>query len=65
MRRLQHAPKMGTILVAAALTAFAVVALFLTVLPATIAGFATLTLGIYAAIAGVVLLLLGIFLEGL
>jgi hypothetical protein len=56
---------MGTILVAAALTAFAAVAFFLTVLPASIGGFATLTLGIYAAIAAVILLLLGIFLEGL
>jgi hypothetical protein len=63
-RRSNQAPKMGTILVAALLTVFAALVFFTVLLPGTIAGFASGTLALYAAIAAFVILLLGIFLEG-
>lgn len=56
---------MGTILVAALLIIFAAVAFFTGLLPAAIAGFATATLALYAAIAAFLILLLGIFFRGL
>jgi hypothetical protein len=66
MRRRTHwAPKVGTIAVAALLTIFAVLVFFSAVLPATILGFAAGTLAVYAAVAAFVLLLLGIFVEGI
>lgn len=65
MGRTQHAPRRGTILVGAVLTVFAAAALFLTVLPARVVGLEVETLGIYAAIAAAVVLLLGIFFEGI
>jgi hypothetical protein len=62
---MQQAPKTGTIVFAAVLTAFAAVALFLDVLPATILGQPTPTLGIYAAIVAFVVLLIGVFVDGI
>jgi len=56
---------MGTILIAALLTVFAALGFFTTLLPDTIAGFASVTLALYAAIAAFVLLLLGVFVEGI
>lgn len=64
-RRSNRAPKMGTILVALVLTVFAAVVYFTSLLPATIAGFASVTLALYAAIAAFVILLLGVFVEGI
>lgn len=64
-RRSNQAPKMGTILVALLLTVFAAVVFFTSLLPATIAGFASVTLALYAAIAAFVILLLGVFVEGI
>jgi hypothetical protein len=64
-RRSNQAPRMGTILIAALLTIFAALGFFTSVLPATIAGFATVTLALYAAIVAFVLLLLGVFVEGI
>lgn len=64
-RRSNQAPRMGTILVAALLTIFAALVFFTSLLPATLAGFATGTLALYAAIAAFVILLLGIFFEGI
>jgi hypothetical protein len=64
-RRSNKAPKMGTILVAALLTVFAALVFFTTLLPATIAGFASATLALYAAIIAFVILLLGVFVEGI
>jgi hypothetical protein len=63
-RRSQWAPKAGTIAVAAVLTVFAAVAFFTNLLPGTIAGFATATLALYAAVAAFVIMLLGVFLKG-
>jgi dolichol kinase len=63
-RRSNHAPRSGTIVLAAVLTVFAALVFFTSVLPATIAGFATGTLALYAAIVAFVLLLLGTFIEG-
>ncbi len=56
---------MGTILVALLLTIFAALVFFTSLLPATIAGFASATLALYAAIAAFVILLLGVFVEGI
>jgi len=56
---------MSTILVALLLTVFAAVVLFTSLLPATIAGFASVTVALYAAIAAFVILLLGVFVEGI
>jgi hypothetical protein len=64
-RRSNQAPKMGTILIAALLTIFAALVFFTSLLPATIAGFASGTLALYAALAAFVILLLGIFIEGI
>jgi hypothetical protein len=65
MRRRSHwAPRTGTIAVAAVLTVFAAVVFFTNLLPGTIAGFAAGTLALYAAIAAFVILLLGVFIEG-
>jgi hypothetical protein len=64
-RRSNQAPKMGTILVAALLTIFAALVFFTSLLPATIAGFPSGTLALYAALAAFVILLLGIFIEGI
>jgi hypothetical protein len=63
-RRSNQAPKMGTILVAVLLTIFAALVFFAGVLPGTIAGFASATLALYAAIIAFVILLLGVFTEG-
>jgi hypothetical protein len=65
MRRRSHfAPRTSTIAVAALLTVFAAVVFFTNLLPGTIAGFAAGTLALYAAIAAFVILLLGVFVEG-
>ena len=65
MRRRSHfAPRAGTIAVAALLTVFAALVFFTNLVPGTIAGFAAGTLALYAAIAAFVILLLGIFIEG-
>jgi Na+/proline symporter len=63
-RRSQWAPRTGTIAVAAVLTVFAALVFFTNLLPGTIAGFATATLALYAAVAAFVILLLGIFVKG-
>ena len=63
-RRSNFAPRFGTIVVAAVLTVFAALAFFTDLLPGTIAGFATGTLALYAAIAAFVVLLLGVFIDG-
>jgi hypothetical protein len=65
MRRRTHwAPRAGTIALAALLTVFAALVFFTSMLPGTIGGFAAGTLAIYAAIAALVILLLGVFIEG-
>jgi hypothetical protein len=64
-RRSNQAPRMGTILIAALLTIFAALGFFTSVLPDTIAGFASVTLALYAAIVAFVILLLGVFVEGI
>ena len=63
-RRSNYAPRSGTILLAAVLTIFAALVFFTSMLPGTIAGFATVTLALYAAIVAFVLLLVGTFVEG-
>ena len=63
-RRSNYAPRSGTILLAAVLTIFAALVFFTSLLPGTIAGFATGTLALYAAIIAFVLLLVGTFVEG-
>ena len=66
MRRRTHwAPKAGTIAVAALLTIFAALVFFTSVLPGTLLGFAAVTLAVYAAVLAFVLLLIGIFVEGI
>ena len=65
MRRSNQAPRMGTIFVAALLTIFAALVFFTSVIPGTIAGFATGTLALYAAVAAFLLLLIGTFVEGI
>jgi hypothetical protein len=65
MRRRSHwAPRAGTIAVAVVLTVFAALVFFTNLLPATVAGFAAGTLALYAAVAAFVILLLGVFIEG-
>ena len=65
MRRRSHwGPRAGTISVAAVLTVFAALVFFTNLLPGAIAGFAAGTLALYAAVAAFVILLLGVFLEG-
>jgi dolichol kinase len=64
MRRSNQAPRMGTIFVAALLTIFAALVFFTNVIPASIAGFASGTLALYAAIAAFVILLIGTFVKG-
>ena len=65
MRGRSHwAPRAGTIAVAAVFTVFAALVFFTNLLPGTIAGFAAGTLGLYAAVAAFVILLLGLFLKG-
>jgi hypothetical protein len=64
-RRSNQAPRMGTILIAALLTIFAALGFFTSVLPDTIAGFASVTLALYAAIVAFVILVLGVFVEGI
>jgi hypothetical protein len=65
MRRRSHwAPRVGTIAVAALLTIFAALVFFTNVVPGTIAGFAAVTLALYAAIAAFAILLLGVFVKG-
>ncbi len=63
-RRSNYAPRSGTIVLAAVLTVFAALVFFTSLVPATIAGFATGTLAIYAAVVAFVLLLLGTFIKG-
>jgi hypothetical protein len=63
-RRSNQAPRMGTIFVAALLTIFAALVFFTSVIPGSIAGFASGTLALYAAIAAFVILLIGTFVEG-
>lgn len=63
-RRTNYAPRSGTILLAAVLTVFAAVVFFTSLLPGTIAGFATGTLALYAAVIAFLTLLLGTFIEG-
>jgi hypothetical protein len=63
-RRSNYAPKSRTIVLAALLTVFAVLVFFTSLVPATIAGFATGTLALYAAIVAFVILLLGTFVDG-
>ena len=65
MRRRSHwAPRLGTIAVAVVLTIFAALVFFTNLLPDTVAGFAAGTLALYAAVAAFVILLLGVFIEG-
>jgi Na+/proline symporter len=64
MRRRSHwAPRAGTVVLAAVLTVFAALVFFTNLLPGTIAGFATGTWALYAAIAALVALLLGVFVK--
>ncbi len=64
MRRRSHwAPKAGTVILAAVLTVFSALVFFTNLLPDTIAGFATGTLALYAAVAALVVLLLGVFVK--
>ena len=64
MRRRSHwAPRAGTVVLAAILTVFAALVFFTNLLPDTIAGFASGTLALYAAVAALVILLLGVFLK--
>jgi hypothetical protein len=64
-RRSRWAPKTGTIAVAALLTVFAALVFFTNLVPAHVAGFAAGTLALYAAVAAFVILLLGLFIEGI
>jgi hypothetical protein len=63
-RRSNWAPKSATIVVAALLTVFAALVFFTDLLPAHVAGFAAGTLALYAAVAAFVIMLLGVFVEG-
>jgi hypothetical protein len=63
-RRSNYAPRSGTIVLAAVLTVFAALVFFTSLVPATIAGFATGTLALYAAVVAFVVLLLGTFIKG-
>ena len=64
-RRSNQAPRMGTVFVAALLTIFAALVFFTSVIPGSIAGFASGTMALYAAIAAFVILLIGTFVEGI
>ena len=64
-RRGNYAPRVGTIVVAAVLTVFAALIFFTSLLPATIAGIAAGTLAVYAAVAAFLILLVGVFVEGI
>ena len=64
-RRSNQAPRMGTIFVAALLTIFAALVFFTSVVPGSIAGIASGTLALYAAVAAFLLLLIGTFVEGI
>ncbi|HEV8489370.1 MAG TPA: hypothetical protein VGQ58_06240 [Candidatus Limnocylindrales bacterium] len=55
---------MGTIFVAALLTIFAALVFFTNVIPGSIAGIASGTLALYAAIAAFLILLIGAFVKG-
>jgi hypothetical protein len=63
-RRSNWAPRSATIVVAALLTVFAALVFFTDLLPAHVAGFAAGTLALYAAVAAFVIMLLGVFVEG-
>jgi len=63
-RRSNWAPRSATIVVAALLTVVAALVFFTDLLPAHIAGFAAGTLALYVAVAAFVILLLGVFVEG-
>jgi hypothetical protein len=66
MRRRTHwAPRAGTIAVAALLTIFAALVFFTAVLPGAILGYPAGTLAVYAAVVAFVILLLGVFVEGI
>jgi hypothetical protein len=62
--RSNYAPRSGTIVLAALLTVFAALVFFTSLVPASIAGFATGTLALYAAVVAFVILLLGTFIKG-
>ena len=64
-RRSNQAPRMGTILVAVLLTIFAALVFFTSVVPGSIAGIASGTLALYAAVTAFLLLLIGTFVEGI
>jgi hypothetical protein len=64
MRRTQHAPRLGTIAVALILVVVGVLGTFADLLP-TIAGVTGTTIGISAYVVATVVLLLGVFLEGI
>jgi hypothetical protein len=61
--RTNFAPRMATIVVAIVLTLIGVAGTFLGVLP-TLGGFDSATLGVFAYIAGFVVLVIGIVFEG-
>jgi hypothetical protein len=63
-RRTQHAPKLGTIAVALVLVLVGVLGTFADLLP-DIAGITGERIGVGAFIAATVVLLLGIFFEGI
>jgi hypothetical protein len=63
-RRSNWAPRSATIVVAALLTVFAALVFFTDLLPAHVAGFAAGTLALYAAVAAFVIMMLGVFVEG-
>lgn len=63
-RRTQHAPRMGTIAAALILVLVGVLGTFAELLPA-VAGFSGELIGIWALIAATVVLLAGVFLEGI
>ncbi|HSK94667.1 MAG TPA: hypothetical protein VLA76_11485 [Candidatus Angelobacter sp.] len=64
MNRMNFAPRMPTIIVALALTLVGLLGTFGDLLP-TIAGFDSATIGVWAFVAGCVVMLLGIVFEGI
>jgi hypothetical protein len=64
MRRTQHAPRLLTIAAALILVVIGVLGTFAGLLPA-VAGISGATIGIYAYVAATVILLLGVFIEGI
>ncbi len=64
MRRTQHAPRLGTIAIALILVVVGVLGTFAGLIPA-IAGVPGATIGIFAYVAATVILLLGVFIEGI